>query len=549
MAFRVPKAPGFSQMLKDGARHFQGLEEAVYRNIKACNELTQTTKSAFGPHGMNKMVINHIEKLFVTNDAATILKELEVQHPAAKMIVIASQMCEQEVGDGTNLVLILAGSMLHLAEELLRMGLSVTEVIEGFEQACEKAIEILPDLVCSSVKDLRDVDGVTKALRTGIASKQYGNEDFLARLIAKACVSILPPDRIAFNVDNVRVSKLLGSGITSSSIINGMLFIRECESDLNSVKNANIAVYSCPFDMLNTETKGTVLIKNAKELLDFSAGEENLMESQIKGIVATGVNVIVSGGKVSDLALHFANKYKVMVVRLNSKWDLRRLCKTVNATALPRLTPPTPEETGHCTAVRQDEVGDKRIVVFEHATEEGSKVCTLALRASTENIMDDLERAVDDGVNNFKVLTRDLHQVPGAGACEIELAKRIAKFGESCPGLEQYAIKKYAQALEVVPRALAENAGLNPTEVVSKLYASHQGEDGTSNGVDIETGDVIDVAEAGILDLYLVKHWALRLATNAAVTVLRVDQIIMAKPAGGPKAPKQSGDWDKDADE
>uniref|UniRef100_H2Z8C9 T-complex protein 1 subunit theta n=1 Tax=Ciona savignyi TaxID=51511 RepID=H2Z8C9_CIOSA len=576
MAFSVPKAPGFAQMMKQGSKNYQGLEEAVYRNIGACQELAKTTRSAFGPHGMNKMVINHIEKLFVTNDAATILKELEVQHPAAKMIVIASQMCEQEVGDGTNFVLIFAGAMLGLAEELLRMGLSVPEISEGFEAACDKAIELLPDLVCNTVSDLRSVETVTKALKTSIASKQYGNEDFLAGLIAEACVGILPSNRIQFSVDSIRVSKLLGAGVQSSKLVNGMLFLRECESDLKTVKDAKVAVYTCPFDMLNTETKGTVLIKNAKELLNFSTGEEDLLSAvitsnrpslimqtlvtifslkysstsvqQVKAIVDTGVNVVVSGGKVSDLALHFANQHKLMVVRLNSKWDLRRLCKTINATALPRMTAPTPEEMGHCSVVRQDEIGDRNVVIFEHLAKEDSRINTLALRASTENILDDLERAVDDGVNNFKVLTRDQRQVPGAGACEIELAKQIAKFGESCPGLEQYSIKKFAQALEAVPRALAENAGLNPTEVVSKLYAAHQVKNGANKGVDIETGDVIDAAEDGILDQYLTKHWAIRLATNAVVTVLSVDQIIMAKAAGGPKPPKQSGDWDKDDD-
>jgi len=337
MAFHVPRAPGFQQMLKDGARNFQGLEEAVYRNIKACKELALTNRSAFGPHGMNKMVINHIEKLFVTNDSATILKELEVQHPAAKMIVLATEMCEQEVGDGTNFVLIFAGALLSHAESLLRMGLSVPEVIEGYEQACEEAVKILPDLVCSSVSDLRSTEVVSKALKSPLASKQYGNEEFLADLISKACVSILPPQSLQFNVDNIRVAKLLGSGILSSSVMNGMLFQRSCESEIQTVKDANIAVFTCPFDMLATETKGTVLIKNAQELMDFSKGEENLMESHVKAIAESGINVVVTGGKVSDLALHFANKYKLMVVRLNSKFDLRRLCRTVKATALPKL--------------------------------------------------------------------------------------------------------------------------------------------------------------------------------------------------------------------
>ncbi|XP_026872777.1 T-complex protein 1 subunit theta isoform X1 [Electrophorus electricus] len=545
MALHVPKAPGFAQMLKDGAKHYSGLEEAVFRNIQACKELAQTTRTAYGPNGMNKMVINHVEKLFVTNDAATILRELEVQHPAAKMIVMASHMQEQEVGDGTNFVLVFAGALLELAEELLRMGLSVSEVIEGYEMACRKALEILPELVCSSAKNLHDLTEVTALIRTAVMSKQYGNEDFLADLIAQACVSIFPESG-NFNVDNVRVCKILGCGLNASSMLHGMVFKKEAEGDITTVKDAKIVVFSCPFDCMVTETKGTVLIKNAEELMTFSKGEEDLMEAQVKAIAEAGANVVVTGGKVADMALHYANKYQLMVVRLNSKWDLRRLCKTVGAVALPRMTIPTPDEMGHCDSVYLTEVGDTQVVVFKHDKEDGA-ISTLVIRGSTDNLMDDIERAIDDGVNTFKVLVRDKRLCPGAGATEIELAKQIMSYGESCPGLEQYSIKKFAEAFEAVPRALAENSGVKGNELISKLYAVHH-EGNKSMGFDIEgEGPAVkDMLEAAILDPYLVKHWGIKLATNAAITVLRVDQIIMAKPAGGPKAPKQQGHWDKD---
>ncbi|XP_029434154.1 T-complex protein 1 subunit theta isoform X2 [Rhinatrema bivittatum] len=490
MALHVPKAPGFAQMLKDGAKHYSGLEEAVFRNIQACKELAQTTRTAYGPNGMNKMVINHLEKLFVTNDAATILRELEVQHPAAKMIVMASHMQEQEVGDGTNFVLVFAGALLDLAEELLRMGLSVSEVIEGYEKACRQALEILPDLVCCSAKNLRDVEEVASLLQTSVMSKQYGSEIFLSKLIAEACVSIFPESG-HFNVDNIRVCKILGSGMCASSVLHGMVFKRETEGDVTSVRDARIAIYSCPFDGMTTETKGTILIKNAEELMNFSKGEENLMELQVKAVADAGANLVVTGGKVADMALHYANKYNLMVVRLNSKWDLRRLCKTVGGTALPRMTAPTPEEMGHCDSVFLSEVGDTQVVVFKHEKED-SIISTIVVRGSTDNLMDDVERAVDDGVNTFKVLTRDKRLIPGAGAAEIELAKRITSYGEG----EGAAVK--------------------------------------------------DVLESGILDTYLGKYWGIKLATNAVVTVLRVDQIIMAKPAGGPKPPTGKKNWDDD---
>jgi len=543
MALPVPKSI-MQSMMKDGAKSYRGLEEAVYRNIEACRQLTKILRSSYGPNGMNKMVINHLDKLFVTNDAATMLKELEVQHPAAKMLLFASQMQEQEMGDGTNWVLIFAGALLDSAEELLRMGLSPAEVIEGYELACRKALETLPELVCYTIKDLRNMQEVSKSIKPVITSKQYGNEDFLSELIAKACLSVYPSHG-NFNVDNVRVAKIMGCGIYSSDIVNGMVFKRAVEGDITKVKDAKICVLTCPLDSMATETKGTVLIKSAEELMNFSKGEEDMLESQIKSIADAGCNVIVTGGKAADMALHFCNKYNIMVVRLTSKFELRRLCRATQATALPVITSPTPEETGRCDMVYTDEIGDTTVVVFKQDREDNA-VATIVVRGATDNIMDDIDRAIDDGVNSFKALTRDGRMVPGAGAVEMELAQRVSRYGQTIPGLEQYAIKKFSEAFEIVPRTMAENAGVKATELISNLYAAHN--NGEKNmGFDIEgEGTAIrDVMEADILDSFLVKYWGLKFASNAACTVLRVDQIIMAKQAGGPK-PKDNPDWDED---
>ncbi|XP_049833626.1 T-complex protein 1 subunit theta [Schistocerca gregaria] len=545
MALHVPKAPGMAQMLKDGARYFSGLEEAVYRNINACKQFSQTVRTAYGPNGMNKMVINHIEKLFVTNDAATIIRELEVEHPAAKLMILASQMQEQEVGDGTNFVIILSGALLEAAEELLRMGLTSSEIVDGYELALEKALEILPTLTCYEIKDYRKEEDTARGIKPAIMSKQYGNEDFLTKLITKACVSNVP-EKTTFNVDNIRVCKILGSGLQNSDVVQGMVFKRTVDSDVLKKSPAKVAVFTCAVDIMQTETKGTVLIKSADELMQFSRGEENLLENQIKAIADAGADVIVSGGKFGDMALHYINKYNMMAVKLSSKWDIRRVCKTVGATALPRLTAPTKEELGYADHVYVDELGDTSVVVFKLEGRE-SRIATIVIRGSTDNYMDDIERAVDDGVNTFKGITRDGRFVPGAGATEIELARQIASFAETRPGLEQYAIKKFATALETFVKCLAENSGVKSSEVVSKLYAAH--EEGKKNhGFDIEGegAAIIDVAEAGIIDLYLTKMWGLKYATNAACTILKVDQIIMAKRAGGPKAPPAGGQNDED---
>lgn len=312
---------------------------------------------------MNKMVINHLEKLFVTNDAATIIRELEVEHPAVKMMILGSQMMEQEVGDGTNFVILFAGALLNEAEELIRMGIKPTEVAEGYEKALEKTLEILDTLTIGQVKDARDKNEVRKLVRTSVMSKQYGHEDFLADLITRACISILP-EKTTFNVDNVRVCKILGSGLMQSDVIQGMVFKRAVQSDIIKQDNCKIAVYTCPVDQMQTETKGTVLINSAKELSEFSRGEEMQLENKIKEIADSGAKVVVSGGKIGDMALHYLNKYNLMAVRLNSKWDIRRLCKSVGATPLPKLTAPTKEELGYADRVYVDELGDTSVVVF-----------------------------------------------------------------------------------------------------------------------------------------------------------------------------------------
>ncbi|XP_056644429.1 T-complex protein 1 subunit theta [Diorhabda sublineata] len=543
MALHVPKAPGFAQMLKEGARHYTGLEEAVVRNIIACKEFAQSVRSAYGPNGMNKMVINHIEKQFVTSDAATIMRELDVEHPAAKLMIMGSQMQDSEVGDGTNFVVILAGALLEHSEELIHLGVTPTEIAEGFEKALDKCLEILPNLVCYTIKDYRNVEEVTKGIKTSIQSKQYGNEDFLAGLVAKACVSIIPEDT-TFNVDNVRICKVLGSGLLNSQVVQGMVFKRQIEGEVTKVEKAQIAVFSCAVDIMQTETKGTVLIKTADELMNFSRGEENLLELQIKSIADAGAKVLVAGAKFGDMAMHYINKYGLMAVRLNSKFDLRRLCKTVGATCLPRLTAPTAQELGYADIVCVEELGDTPIVSFKLSGKE-SRLSTIVIRGSTDNYMDDVERAIDDGVNTFKGISRDGRFLPGAGAVEAELAIQLIKYADTLPGLEQYAVRKFASALEGFPKALADNSGHRSSVALQKVLEAHQ--NGRKNvGIDIESESAVcDVLEKNILDLYQCKYWGLKYAVGAATTILRVDQIIMAKRAGGPKPRQPQGSDDE----
>jgi len=415
--------------------------------------------------------------------------------------------------------------------------------VSGYDKAGKKALEELENLSAHKLDDIRDEKKVAYCLRTALASKQFGYEDLLAGMIAKACIQVCPKNAKNFNVDNVRCTKILGMGVSDSQVLKGFVLPRPTEGTIKHVTNAKVAVFGAGIDAGKTETKGTVLIKNADDLLNFSKGEEKAMEDLIKGVHDAGVKVLVSGNAISELALHYIERYKMMVVKVPSKFQLRRICKAVGATSLVKLGVPTAEEIGHCDEVTVEEIGSTRVTIFRQNAED-SQISTMVVRGSTDNIMDDIERAIDDGVNVFKGMAKDPRFVAGAGATEVELARRIDVFGDSTPGLEQYAIKHYAEAFEIIPRTLAENAGLNANVIISNLYAHHQ-KGNPNHGIDVETGEIVDVVPAGILDLLATKQYAIRLATATAITILRVDQIIMSKPAGGPKPPKQ-GPVDQD---
>ncbi|CAO3663759.1 unnamed protein product [Umbelopsis ramanniana] len=549
MALRIPKNT-LPQLFKDGYKFQQGVEEAVIRNIEATHELSEVTRTSLGPNGRNKMIVNHLEKLFVTNDAATIIRELEVVHPAAKLLVMASQQQESEVGDATNLVLVFAGELLEKAAYLLRMGLHPSEVVQGYELARDKALAILEELAVDKVNTITEADEIKKAVRSAISSKQYGYEDLLSEFVIESALNIMPKNPKDFNVDNIRVVKIMGSSVHESKVVRGMVFGREPEGNIQNVTKGKIAVFTCPLDISQTETKGTVLIHNAQEMLNFTKDEESQVEKIFQELADAGVKVVVTGNGVGELALHYLNRFNILVVKVLSKFDLRRLCRVVGATALARVGVPMAEEMGYCDIVETVEIGGDRVTVFRQEDVDKSRTSTIVLRGATQNHLDDLERAIDDGVNVIKAITKDNRLLAGAGASEMELNKRLQAVADKTPGLNQHAIKKYAEALEVIPRTLCENAGMDATEVLSRLYAAHfqEGGAGATIGVDVENDNdgTLDAVKHEIFDSFYAKYWALKLATDTALTVLRVDQIIMSKPAGGPKPPKQQANWDED---
>ncbi|KAJ6136489.1 hypothetical protein N7512_001649, partial [Penicillium capsulatum] len=549
MSLSIP-GPSQAGLFKPGYQSHDAEDGAVIRNIEACQAISQTVQTSLGPYGRNKIVINHLQKMILTSDAATILRELDVVHPAAKLIVMASQQQDAEMGDATNLVIVLAGELLKKAEELIRLGLKTSDITQGYEKAQNFALKVLEELEVDRLQEMRSVPELSKALRTVVASKQSGSEDVLANLVAEAVLAVLPKNPVNFNVDNVRVVKIMGGSLEQSRVIKGMVFGREPDGIVKQARKAKVGVFSCPIDVSQTETKGTVLLKNAQEMVDYTKGEEERLEAAIKELYDSGLRVLVAGSSVGDLAMHYLNRFNILVIKILSKFELRRLCRVM----------------GNVDVVETTEIGGDRVTVFrqEDATNV-TRTSTIVLRGATQNHLEDVERAIDDGVNVIKAVTKDPRLVPGAGATEIQLVRRISDFADRTPGLPQHAIRKYAEAFEVVPRTLAESAGLDATEVLSRLYTAHHrsnteeqsGEEGSSEdeesywntGVDLEIGasnGTLDAVDEGILDLMASKSWAIRLASEAARTVLSVDQIIVARQAGGPKPPGPNPNWDED---
>jgi T-complex protein 1 subunit theta len=441
-----------------------------------------------------------------------------------------------------------AGELLNNTLELMRtMGWKhSTDILEGYHLASQTLLNDLLPNACV-VKTIGhpsvDLEGLKQVLKPVLGSKQYGTEEVLCDLVAQACKIVLKEGNV-LAPETIRTVKILGGNLRQSACIPGFVAQRGVETTITEAPNAKLAVFASGMEASSTEAKGTVLMKNADDLKNYNKTEETKMEDIIQGIAASGIKVVVSGGNISDMAMHFIEKYQLVALKVSSKWELRRLCQATGATALVRLGAPTPEEMGFAN-VKQQAVGGRTVTVFESA-EEDSKIATLVLRASTNSVLNDLERAIDDGVHAVQMACKDGRLVYGGGAAEMECAVQLDILANQHPGLEQYAMRAFAKSLECVARTLADNAGWDALQVVADLRAAHATGQ-TDMGVDITNAPgVTSMKESkdnggagGVYDLLKVKQSALKLAVEAAVTVLKVDQIIMSKPSGGPKMPGQ----------
>ncbi|KAL8435561.1 hypothetical protein ACSSS7_002406 [Eimeria intestinalis] len=447
---------------------------------------------------------------------------------------MAADMQKQEMGGGCNFLLILAGHLLTNADYLLRQGLHLSDVIQGYELALEKIPNFLEESVCLSVDNLKDAKELEPVLRSVLASKPLCVEAGLSGLVSSAIASVMPPNFRDFDPDNIRVAKLQGGQLSQSTVLNGMVITKPPHGTVESKRNCKVMVLACGLECATTEAKGTVLLHTAEDLKNFTKGEEAQMEEIIRGIKNAGVEaIIVHGGGIADVAQHFCNKYEILTIK----------------------GVPTADELGVADSIQTTEISSTRVTQILCRD---TRVQTIVLRGSTPCILDEAEKAIDDACAFAKALTKDPRFVAGAGAAEMEVARKLQAVAEKLPGVDQYAVLKAAEAFEAVPRLLAESAGLNATAALHAAHATGR----LFEGVNVDafvtpTGATrtpsagakvnmtLDADASGIFDHMQTKAWATRLAFDAAITTLRVDQIIMARPAGGP-APRAPGAPDAD---
>jgi len=503
------------------------------------------TKTSMGPQGMNKMVVNSLEKIFVTSDAATILRECEVQHPAAKMIAMAAKMQESECGDMTNFVISFAGELLNQAENLIKTGLHPSDIVSGYKAATAEAIRLIETLCKYEVTDFKNVDQVSPIITSVLCPKITNYYEFFSKLVVDACIKVMGSSTSGFDTEYIRITKVLGGSLYDSIVINGMVMTRGPETTHIRMEKPKVAVFACPFVMDEGETKANLLIKNAQDLLNFTKQEEAHMEKLVQGISDTGVNVIVVGGSISELAIHYFEKYNIMTIKSMSRFEIKRLCKCIGAIGMPKLGVPTQEELGFCDLVHMREVGSEKVTVFEKSAND-CKLVSIILRGATVTVMEDVERAIDDGINTFRVMLNNPKFLNGAGSTECFLSNHLTKEAGKISTLDQYSYAKYGECFEIVSNVLLDNAGLDKNNESPILLAGNV--EGPNTGVDVMNGKLVNMDELSVYDHLDSKKWAIQLASDAAMTVLKVDQIIIAKPAGGPKVKGNQG-WDNDQDQ
>ncbi|MEM3085707.1 MAG: thermosome subunit alpha [Halobacteria archaeon] len=524
-------------ILKEGSERTRG-REAQSRNIMAAKAVAAAVRTTLGPKGMDKMLVDSMGDVVITNDGATILKEMDIEHPAAKMMVEVAKTQDDECGDGTTSAVILAGEMLKKAEDLIEQEVHPTTIASGYRMAAEKCHEILDKLAVKV--DAGDEATLKKIATTSIQGKSAETAvEQLAKMAVKAVKMVVDEDG-KVDVENIKVEKKMGGATADSLLIEGMLVDKERVHPgmPKKVEKAKIALIDSALEIEKTEVDAKIEITSPDQMKAFMDEEERLLKTMADKISESGANVVFCQKGIDDLAQHYLAKAGILAVRRVKESDMDKLVRATGAKVITNIDEIAKEDLGYAGSVEERKIGEDEMVFIEKC--KNPKAVSILLRGGTEHVVDENERSLHDALRVVGVMVEDQKMVAGGGSPEVELALRLREHAATVGGREQLAIEAFADAMEAIPRTLAENAGLDPIDTLVDLRSQHEKGVKTA-GLDVFAGKPVDMLKQGVVEPLRVKRQAISSAAEAAIMILRIDDVIAAK-AMSKEPPKGGGD-------
>ncbi|VVB54601.1 Thermosome subunit alpha [uncultured archaeon] len=535
-------------ILREGSQRTKG-REAQNNNIMAAKAVAAAVRTTLGPKGMDKMLVDSMGDIVITNDGATILKEMDIEHPAAKMIVEVAKTQDDEVGDGTTTAAVLAGEFLKNAEELLEMGVHPTVIASGYRLASIKAKDILQTLAKKVTSD--DKDLLLKIAATAITGKgAEASKDVFANLTVNAVLAVVDIEngKKVVDIDDIKVEKKVGGSVEDSELIEGMVIDKErVHTNMpKKITDARILLINEALEIKKTEVDAEISIKSPDQLQLFLDQEEQMIHDMVTKVINSGANVLFVQKGIDDIAQHYLAKAGIYAARRVKKSDMDKLARATGAKILTSLKEITDSDLGKAGLVEEKKIGDEAMTYITEC--HNPKAVSIILRGGTEHVADEAERALHDALRVVGVAIEDETLVAGGGSPEIELALRLREYASTLKGREQLAVAKFAEALEVIPRTLAENAGLDPINMLVEMRSQHEKGNKTA-GLNVFTGKVVDMWKEGVVEPLRVKTQAISSGTEAATMILRIDDVLSSKstpgggmPPGGPGGMGGMGD-------
>lgn len=527
-------------ILPEGALRTTG-RDAQRQNIMAGRAVADSVRTTLGPRGMDKMLVDDLGDIVITNDGATIVDEMNVEHPAAKMVVEVAKTQDDEVGDGTTTAVVITGELLASAERLLDKGIHPTVIAKGYRMAAEKADEILNAIGKDvSVDDKKLLTEIAITAMTGKGTEI--SKDMLAELSVKAIRQIVEKEngKITVDLDNVKVEKKEGGSISSSELIQGIIIDKErVHAGMpKKVSNAKIALLDAAVEIKETETDAKIQITDPEQLQKFVLQEENMLKEMVDSIVSSGATVVFCQKGIDDLAQHFLSKKGILAVRRAKKSDMEKLAKATGASIVTNLKELESKDLGYAKDVEERKIsGDEMIFVSGC---KNPKAVSFLVRGGTEHVVDEVERAVNDALGGVAAAIEIGKIVAGGGAPEVELARKLREYADSVGGREQLAIGGFADAVEIIPRTLAESAGMDAIDTLVKLKSEHD-KGRIDVGILVQDAKTGDMWKANVIEPLKIKTQAIKSASEAAIMILRIDDVISSTKKGGGAPPMPEG--------